>query len=801
MPPTRKSSYNFYRYLTGWIPICLAVANCSSIAYGSPLADIPSSGNNLGQTTATVEIDPANQDGQGSEAPIFLSVVERVASTANSLEDQWVDQDANSSIQLVRVESFKNNETLALSSTLAHPIDHEALDHHSTLQAGLGGHRVDWDIAPLTQDSLGFDQSQTTEVTDHLSVASSGDIPGLPSEVIQSGRPVPWPLAQVSPGPGMAPGYPGMAPGYPGMAPGYPGMAPGYPGMAPGYPGMAPGYPGMAPGYPGMAPGYPGMAPGYPGMWMMVWMPYGMPMVAAPQGQPSSIVEYPTSPYGVIPGLWPGTPIPNTGGMPFPGPGYAASPGSYVAVPPSSMVPWGGAPISGYGAPPSGYGYGMVPGVGTYGNYGTAMPPSIPVQPYALVTPPVVPGPSPLTVPALPNLPNVSSPSGQPPVLVPPSSSMVPLPSSSSGTTSVATAPMHSTWSNVALPGVPPAGLGFDPGWSAQGMPMTAPNLPISEPLPTSAALASDNLNQPLTERNLNLQGLYILQGDRSSARARLSGDTFLTPNLLVGGALDIVTGPDLTNSDGIQLTELYLATAVPGVPGLRFRLGQLDLTSYFDRNSFAKDTARDFFNSTFHTNPALIAGANATASRPAGLVQWAVNDDINLSAAVFSSAANITDFALDGFAGEIGFRTGDLILRGTFLTGRDTQFQGTGDRLDAYGVNAEWFIPQANLGLFGRYGRLNSSGGFSGDTYSLGLNVLDVFMEDDRLGLAYGRNLPNTSVNGVTPDVLEVFYDFEALPNIRMGFTFQQRNQLRESYAGFRIRGDLNLLSPRSLP
>jgi hypothetical protein len=52
---------------------------------------------------------------------------------------------------------------------------------------------VDWDIAPLTQDSLGFDQSQTTEVTDHLSVASSGDIPGLPSEVIQSGRPVPWP--------------------------------------------------------------------------------------------------------------------------------------------------------------------------------------------------------------------------------------------------------------------------------------------------------------------------------------------------------------------------------------------------------------------------------------------------------------------------------------------------------------------------------------------------------------------------------------------------------------------------------
>lgn len=195
-----------------------------------------------------------------------------------------------------------------------------------------------------------------------------------------------------------------------------------------------------------------------------------------------------------------------------------------------------------------------------------------------------------------------------------------------------------------------------------------------------------------------------------------------------------------------------------------------------------------------------MIAGANSTSSRPGGLVQWAITDDLNLSAAVFSSASNITDFALDGFAGEVGFRTGDLILRGTFLTGRDTQFQGTGDRLDAYGLNAEWFIPQANLGLFGRYGRLNSSGGFSGDTYSFGINTLDVFMDNDRLGLGYGRNLPNAVTTG-SPDVLELFYDFEALPNIRMGFTFQQRNQLRESFAGFRIRSDLNLLPPRSLP
>jgi hypothetical protein len=318
--------------------------------------------------------------------------------------------------------------------------------------------------------------------------------------------------------------------------------------------------------------------------------------------------------------------------------------------------------------------------------------------------------------------------------------------------------------------------------------------------VPAAGVVALEGV-PPLPDPTLNLQGLYVLQGDRSSARARLSGDAFLTPNLVVGGALDLATGPDLTARDGVQLTELYLATAVPGAPGLRFRLGQLDLTSYFDRNSFAKDIARDFFNAALQTNPAVIGGANATASHPGGLVQWAITDDIALNAAVFSSAADITDFALDGFAGEVSFRTGDLILRGTLATSRDTAFQGTGGRLDGYGLNAEWFIPQANLGLFGRYGYLNNRGsGLSEDTFSLGVNLLDVFMADDRLGLGYGRSLSTAVVDGRSSDVLELFYDFELMSNLRIGFTIQQRDQFRESYAGFRLRSDWNLLPGRVL-
>lgn len=316
-----------------------------------------------------------------------------------------------------------------------------------------------------------------------------------------------------------------------------------------------------------------------------------------------------------------------------------------------------------------------------------------------------------------------------------------------------------------------------------------------------ASALELEAIEQPITEPNLDFQGLYIFQDDQSSARARLLGSAFLTPNLLVGGAIDFVTGPDLTNDDGIQITELYLATALPGTPGLRFRVGQLDLTSYFDRNSFAKDISRDFFNPIFHTNPALIAGANVTASRPAGLVQWAITDDLLVSASAFSSAPNLSDFALDGFAGEVSVRSGDLIVRGTFVSAKDTEFQGTGGRLNSYGINAEWFIPSANLGFFGRYGHLdNASTGLSTDTYSIGLNALDLFMPNDRLGLAYGRNLLTAAADERTPDALEVFYDFEVFPSIRIGFTLQQRNAFTETVAGFRIRGDLGLFPEVSL-
>jgi len=85
-----------------------------------------------------------------------------------------------------------------------------------------------------------------------------------------------------------------------------------------------------------------------------------------------------------------------------------------------------------------------------------------------------------------------------------------------------------------------------------------------------------------------------------------------------------------------------------------------------------------------------------------------------------------------------------------------------------------------------------------SGETYSAGISFLDLLTHDDRLGLGYGRNLSNEQLRRTNgdrvSDVLEVFYDFRFLPNLRLGFTLQQRNDFSETVAGIRLKTDFDV-------
>jgi hypothetical protein len=396
----------------------------------------------------------------------------------------------------------------------------------------------------------------------------------------------------------------------------------------------------------------------------------------------------------------------------------------------------------------------------------------------------------------------------------------VPLPSNSStsapGTTNSSTmAPATSAGAaDVApLPPLPPLPPTATPvGQPAQPVQGNSNQPSLSKPIANSAAL-----NEPY----LRFQGVYIYEQSQSSSRARVYGVYPLSRFAIVGATVDWTTGNAFTDTpnQGINITELYAAASVPGVPNLRFVLGQLDLTSYFDRNSFAKDAASMFFNPVFQTNPALSAAG--IGSRQAALVNWSITDNVEAKAAAFSSQKYLENFSVDGFAAELGVRYGQFILRGSFATNRDGQWNSTfnnafqvnrgngrfgvrpGDREYAFGLNAELYIPEIKMGIFGRYGYYYNQGmDRAADTFGVGATFYDLFFPKDRLGLAYGQQLSNASLrrqNGDPyPDVFEVYYDVAVLPNLYLGLSFQGLDGFRESYLGVRVRADLDMIRPR---
>lgn len=311
----------------------------------------------------------------------------------------------------------------------------------------------------------------------------------------------------------------------------------------------------------------------------------------------------------------------------------------------------------------------------------------------------------------------------------------------------------------------------------------------------------------------LQVQGTYIQQGDEATGQARVFVSYPITDYSNISGALEFTEGNALsTSAEGLRIQELYYDAQLPGQSNVNVTVGKTDLTSHFDRNSFAKDGTTHFFNSTLQSNPALVNAG--MASRPAAVARWRATDGVILKGAVFSSDADLTELGADGVAAEVGVWRSNTLVRATYVTGEDrgadTVFQEgysllrsggqtgvkPGDREHALGLNAETYFPSKRLGAFARYGWYHNSGlGESAQTYSAGLNALDVWRDQDRLGLAYGRDLSNERLRKQqgqpVPDVVEVFYDTPVTPNLRAGITLQQRQGFSETVLGFRIKAN----------
>ena len=331
---------------------------------------------------------------------------------------------------------------------------------------------------------------------------------------------------------------------------------------------------------------------------------------------------------------------------------------------------------------------------------------------------------------------------------------------------------------------------------------------------PSGRAADLANPNRAITDPIVNFQAAFLYQEDDLSARGRLTAIYPITSYLLVGGSIDLTEGDAFIDSEleGVNINELYVTVAPPSIPNLRFTLGQIDLTSYFDRNSFAKDAVTHFFNPIFQTNPAL--ATSGVGSRQGIVANWAVTDDVRLAVAGFSSDRSISDFELDAVAAELGLRLGSGIIRGTYVNNRESGTNdgpadifgiprgggefgvAEGDREEAFGINGEYFIPEINLGLFARFGHYNNrDADFDANTVSGGINLLDVFTDRDRLGLAYGENLSGGDDDFDNANVLELFYDLPIRRNLRAGVTLQQRDDFSDTVVGFRIRSDFNIL------
>lgn len=310
------------------------------------------------------------------------------------------------------------------------------------------------------------------------------------------------------------------------------------------------------------------------------------------------------------------------------------------------------------------------------------------------------------------------------------------------------------------------------------------------------------------------LQGQGVLFQEAWESSGRLRGTIFypFSDSFLLGAEADLAFGDAFAEPGEIELklNEFYAAYAPGKLPELRFVAGLIDLTSYFDRNSFAKDKTTHFFNSVFETNLAL--GRVGLDSKPGVLVNWTPVDAVEFKAAGFSSSRELEDFEFDSMAVEAGLRWGNGILRGTYGSGRDGgrgdgfdeifQFDRGDDRFGlkdsdrevAYGINGEFFIPDAQLGLFGRYGYYrNLKLDEGGDTYSFGVNWFDVGRSGSRLGVGYGRGLSQDALRrdrgDRRPDVLELFYDFPLRSQTRAAVSLQEREEFSETVLGLRVK------------
>ena len=119
-----------------------------------------------------------------------------------------------------------------------------------------------------------------------------------------------------------------------------------------------------------------------------------------------------------------------------------------------------------------------------------------------------------------------------------------------------------------------------------------------------------ENLEATLENRlETRFQGVVLQEGEDTSARLRATLLYPLSDQWLTGAEVDLAGGEAFGQADrlSLQVNELYAAFAPASIPELRIVVGLIDLTSYFNRNSFVKIEPATFLMRFFRPIPSLV--------------------------------------------------------------------------------------------------------------------------------------------------------------------------------------------------
>ncbi|MBI5344226.1 MAG: hypothetical protein HZB83_02640 [Deltaproteobacteria bacterium] len=279
-----------------------------------------------------------------------------------------------------------------------------------------------------------------------------------------------------------------------------------------------------------------------------------------------------------------------------------------------------------------------------------------------------------------------------------------------------------------------------------------------------------------------------------------------VTPNVFFAGPNGNPTGPNTDvesfNNDAVHLAQLYYEHKI--LEDLVISMGQLDITGYFDANSFANNERMQFLANIFVNNPAIEFGGSGNFYGPGVRLTYSPAGNIDLTAGAFEGNGDYANTFDNPFVmAETDLKAGISGKEGNYRAyywtrhGR-TDTLSTANPLDAdlqratnsgIGISLDQMV-SASTGVWLRAGTQREKVAQFDRFIGAGVNIKGICgREKDVIGLGYGASFMGRDYEGYLDGVAPGFrkgaeHYMEAYYNIAVSGAVQNR--------GFHISPDI---------